>query len=134
LRESYTKHKEKFLILRFFYLHRHIYSLNRNLRILSSNLSNLLPSYIWNEILNTYSNSFRKYRYRLSLKHCNKFFWLRHKTNKNVAKKISPINFCYTPEDKDNNIIYTHSEIIKFSDRPKININIDTPTIFVITP
>jgi len=50
---------------------------------------------------------------------------LRDKTNKNVAKKISATNFCYIPEDKDNNIIHTHSEITKFSDRPKININID---------
>jgi len=52
------KSKKKILNIEIFDLHKYIFSLNKETNFLSVNLSNLLPSHIWNEILKFYSDSF----------------------------------------------------------------------------
>jgi len=120
--------QRKILNIEIFDLHRYIHSLNRNLMYVSTNLSNILPSHIYNEIIKSYSGLFCRYRYRLSLKYRGKFLWLKHENSKMLIKKIKPVNYSVVFKNCDhngkNNTKYILSNNMSNSDTSVTTVNI----------
>jgi len=118
----------KILNIEIFDLHRFTYSLHKELSFLSYNLSNNIPSHMFNKILYEYSNKFLKYRNRLSLKYKNKFLWLQYRNNENQIRNIKPIKFSYliNKDDINKTKYFLHENTLDSNiSRTSININAD---------
>jgi len=101
--------KREFLRIEIFDLHRSLYHLNGELQRLSIDLSNFLPSYIWNDIIEHYNDPFSKFEYKLHNFHKTKFNKLLDYSTRTSIKKIKPIRYYCTKETdfKDNNYKFT---------------------------
>jgi len=118
----------KILNIEIFDLHRHIHFLSKELGFLSRNLGDNLPPHIYNTITNRFSDTFYRFRYRLSIEYGKKFAWLEYKNKEFLFKKIKPIRYSCTIKGED--IKFFHKDNMKNVDYPIMEVNLD-PKKFV---
>jgi len=95
-----------------FYLSRLIAFLTNKLSNISKMLSDFLPTFIWNSIINRHFFSFNKFHSKLISFYKKKFLWLLQASKSNKAKKIKPIEFSCLVNDENNKVIKSHPKVL----------------------
>jgi len=110
-----------------FDLNRLIDSLTKKICDISRTLSDSLPTYIWNNIINYHFRSFNKSHTKLYSAYKKKISWLLLKNNINKTKKIKPIHYYAIINDGNH-------KITKASDRNPTLTNKETLVNIKIEP
>jgi len=108
-------------------LYKLTYKLNKEILMLITKLSNLIPVYIWNEIYNTNSIHFKKHSDNLFNTYHKKFMWLIKKREWDVISKIKEIKYQVQVKKDNNGFGYrvNNKDDCNFEDDKVINVIID---------
>jgi len=117
--------KRRILNIESYDLHRTLQKIKQQISIISRNLSDLLPAYIWRNIYDINYWFFEKYRRRIQLANEKKILWMRKKRDLVTVAKIKNINYQAVYDKNKNTTTYQSFGLEVNNDNlVKYNINI----------
>jgi len=124
--------KRKILNIESFDLHRQLQKIKREIAIISRNLSDQLPVYIWRDIYDRNNWFFEKYKRKIQINNEKKIYWLRKKKNLEIINNIKNINYNVKVENISNVTVYRFDgmQVNGADESEVININI-SPDRFI---
>jgi len=117
--------KRRILNIESYDLHRTLQKIKQQLSIISRNLSDLLPAYIWRNIYDSNYWFFEKYRRRIQQANDKKILWMRQLRDSVAVDKIKNINYQAVYDMNRNTTTYKLDGLEDNNDSlVKYNINI----------
>jgi len=117
--------KRRILNIEGYDLHRILQKIKQEISIISKNLSDLLPAYIWRDIHDRNHWFFEKYRHKIQLVNDRKISWMTKKKDSVIIDNIKNINYQAVYDNNKNTTTFFSDEIEVSNDSMvKYNINI----------